>query len=314
MEITEELLKNITSLKGEDITKILEKIQETDPGKEFLQNYASANFEKEIKPRIAKIYGDFEKDWEQITGETKPEGIKTYDWFKDKAKELKSLKESGGDDKDEKIKSLESTVEKLKQEGGQGEFWKKTHDEAVQKFEQEKQSLQGKLEEMQSEQKRNQVKSFLESGLAKLDFSVPDEAVDALKQVHSQKALNNAEIKDGQVVLKDGDGNPLLNKQYKPMSAEEYWQEQLSSVIKKPNQGGGGAPAGNKGDIITTGEGDDAKKTLQLDKGKVTSKRDFQETAQKTLIENGVERGSKEWNELLDSAYQDYGVKELPIQ
>jgi hypothetical protein len=309
----EEVLKYVKENEG-DITAIITEIQKTSKGEEFLNDHANAHFEKEIKPRIAKIYGDFEDDWFEITGERKPEGVKTYDWFKDKAKELKGLKDDKGGDKDDKIKTLESTIEQLKKEGGQNDYWKKTHEEAVSKFEEKEKDYKSTIENLQTSQTENQVKSFLDSGLSKLEFSVPQEAVDALKQVHSTNILGNAKIIDGKVVLHDKDGNPMLNSHYKPMTAEDFWKDKLSSVIKKPNQGGGGAPAGNKGDIITTGEGDDAKKRLVLDKAQFNSKRDFTETAGKFLIEKGVERNSKEWNQLIDGAYQDYGVKDLPIQ
>lgn len=297
-----------------NITGALQDLQNTEKGKEFLTNHASAHFEREIKPRIAKVYGDIDNDVFEVIGERKPDDKKTYEWVKDKMKELKTLKESEGSDKDEKVKVLEKQIADLKAEGGTNDYWKKAHEEAVSKWEGERKGFQEKIESLNNDQKQNQVRSFLETGLSKLEFSVPQEAVDALKQVHSNSVLQTAKMIDGKVVLHDKDGNPILNSHYKPMTAEEFWKDKLSSVLKKPNTGGGNAPAGNKGDIITTGEGDDAKSKLVLDRSNFSTRRQFTEVTDKFLIEKGIERNSKEWTELKDSAYEEYEVSKLPIQ
>ncbi|HET8839741.1 MAG TPA: hypothetical protein VFM82_12195 [Flavobacteriaceae bacterium] len=305
----QEVLDFVKANQGE-IKPLLQNLQETEPGKEFLTDHANAHFEKEIKPRIAKVYSDIDNDVFEVIGERKPDDKKTYEFLKEKMRELKTLKESK---EPNKVKELEAQIEALKKEGGNSDYWKKTHEEAVSKWDTTKQEYETKLSNLENQQKQGQIRSFLDTGLSGLEFSVPQEAVDALKQVHSTSVMDSAKIIDGKVVLHDKDGNQMLNSHYKPMTAEDFWKDKLQSVIKKPNTGGGGAPAGNKGDIITTGEGENAKSKLVVNGG-FTTKRQFQDVAGKLLIEKGIERNSKEWNELMDGAYKDNEVSKMPIE
>ncbi|WP_440881416.1 hypothetical protein [Tenacibaculum sp. C7A-26P2] len=311
--ILQEVLDFISKDKGA-LTGVIAHIQTTDEGKELLTNHANAHFEQEIKPRIAKVYSDLDNDILGSLGESRPNDVKTYEFIKQKMSELKKLKESKGGDKEGKIKELEKQIETLKAEGGQNEYWKKTHNEAVSKWDTERSEFENQINTLKTEQLQSQVSGFLNSGLTGLEFSIPQEAVDAMKQLHSNSVIKNAKIVDGKVVLHNEDGNPMLNSQYKPMTAKEYWETKLASVIKKPEQGGGGAPAEKKGNIVTVGEGDKAKKKLVLDSSAFSTKLEFNKTAAKALTAQGIERNSADWNQLVDGAYAEYDVSKLPLQ
>lgn len=308
----QEVLDFISKDKGA-LTGVITHIQTTEQGKELLKNHANAHFEQEIKPRLAKVYNDLDSDILSSLGEGRPSDVKTYDFIKQKMSELKSLKASKGGDKEAKIKELETQIETLKVEGGQNEYWKKTHEESVSKWDTERETFQTQLTTLRGEQLQGQVSNFLNTGLAGLEFSVPQEAVDALKQVHSSTILKHAKIIEGKVVLHSEEGNPMLNAQYKPITAKEYWETKLASVIKKPEQGGGGAPAEKKGNIITVGEGDKAKKKLVLDRGSFSTRHEFNEEASKLLTAQGIEKESNDWNQLIATARDEYEVSKLSL-
>ena len=307
-------IKEVTDFLSTDkeaLTGVIAHIQTTDEGKELLTNHANAHFEQEIKPRLAKVYSDLDNDILTTLGEARPNEVKTYEFIKQKMGELKTLKAGKGSNT--KVKELEAQIETLKKEGGQSEYWKKTHEEAVSKWDTERTGFETKLTELQKEQLNTQVRSFLNSGLSGLEFSVPQEAVDALKQVHSNSIINHAKVIEGKVILHKEDGTPMLNDQYKPITPKEYWETKLASVIKKPAQGGGAAPTDNKGNIITVGEGDAATKKLALDRSEFSTRSEFYNKAAEVLTAQGVAKESEVWNKLIDGARKEYEVSKLSL-
>lgn len=310
MTTLQEVLDFISTDKGA-LTGVIAHIQTTDEGKELLTNHANAHFEQEIKPRLAKVYSDLDNDILTTLGEARPNEVKTYEFIKQKMSELKTLKADKGSNT--KIKELEDEIETLKKEGGQNEYWKKTHEEAVSKWDTEREGFETKLTALQKEQLNTQVKMFLDAGLSGLEFSVPQEAVDALQKMHSDSVINHAKVIDGKVVLHKEDGTPMLNDKYKPITPKEYWETKLASVIKKPAQGGGGAPVGNKGNIITVGEGGAATKKLTLDRTEFSTKTEFYDKAAEVLTAQGVAKESEEWNKLMDGAREEYEVSKLSL-
>ena len=112
------------------------------------------------------------------------------------------------------------------------------------------------------------------------------------------------------------DGTPWLNGEYKPITAQEIWEDKLGSIVQKEGQQqrGGNAPTGSKvGDIITVGEGDNATSKLVLDKNAFSTKYEFNQVVEKSLKAKGIPVGSKEGNALQDAAYAEYGVKDLEL-
>ena len=88
-------------------------------------------------------------------------------------------------------------------------------------------------------------------------------------------------------------------------------KETLKDILAVDKQPGGGAPPTGKGEVVIVGTGDSAKQKLVLDKSAFSTKVKFQEVAEKAMLDKGLTRGSKEWKEVMDEAYKEYGVSEL---
>ena len=192
--------------------------------------------------------------------------------------------------------------------------------QTFQEWQKEKTELTETIKNKEKEYFEAQVLADLNSGLSSLKIKegIPKEAVDAMIKVHREEILKNAKLVDGKVVYHKQDGSPLLNKEYKPVSAADIWSEKLGSLIDTDNhtQTKGGAASTNfeSGQIIKTGEGDNATQKLVLDKSKFSTKVEFQKLAESVLRKKGIPVGSKDYEDLLLTAYKEYEVDALELQ
>lgn len=295
----------------------------TEEGKEILDNYAKTEFEKNVKETIAKIHSDYDNDIFEILGERKQGDQKTYDFLKERLKELKELRGASKDDKDAKTKELQTKLKEAQDSGSINEHWKKLYDEALLKWEAREKELTETIAQKETDYHNTQVLSEITAAKAGMKFKdgIPEEAVTAMFKVNEDKILKNAKLVDGKVVFHKEDGTPWLNKEYKPVSAKEILSEVFGAMIDdgtgsggSGNAGGGAPPKLEAGKIVTTGEGDNAKKKLVLDKSTFSTKVEFNKQAEKALRNQGITADSPDYNKLLDDAYTEYGVSELDFQ
>lgn len=293
---------------------------ETDEGKEFMTNFFNAEFDKKIGDKVSEIHTSYDNDVFEVLGQRKKTDQKTYDFVKELAAELKELRASKGTGNDAKIKELEGKIKELTESGSVNEHWKKIYDEALQKWNASEQELNDKLAQNEQEFRSNQVKTEIKSALGsvKMKEGIPQEAVDAMVKLNEEKVVKHAKIIDGKVVFHKEDGTPWMNEQYKPITAGEIVKTLLGTLIDEGTgggQGGGGASTKIKpGEIVKTGEGDNATEKLVLDKASFSTKLEFNKVAEKALRSQGIAVGDKNYNKLLDEAYAEYGVSELELQ
>lgn len=293
---------------------------ETEAGKEILTNFAKAEVEKKIKENTAEIYTNIDNDLFEVLGVRKANDQKTYEFLKKIAGEYKELKGKAEKLNDnERIKELEAKIKKMQDEGSVNEHWKKIYDEAVSKWQTEKQTLSDQITAKEKEFLEAQIEADLKAGLGslKLKADIPKNVIDALIQVEKDKIVKGAKVIDGKVVYHQEDGTPRLNKEYKPITSNEIWSDTLGSLIEtnEPPKGGGGAnPKLPAGRVEKTGEGDNAKIKLVLDKGSFSTKVEFNNKADELLRKQGVAVGSKDYQEAIMDAYKEYEVDKLEMQ
>jgi len=288
----------------------------TEEGKEILNNFAIAEYDKKIKDKVSEIHTAYDNDIHEILGERKETNQKSYDFVKKLVGELKELRIKSPDDKDEKIKELNLKIKEFEDSGSHNEHWKNTYEEALKKWEEKEQELNDSIKTIKSEFSGNTVLSELNAAKAGLKFidSIPDEAINAMYEVEKNKILKNAKIENGKITYFNEDGSPAMNESYKPVSAQEILAKSLGVVLAVKESSGGGAPANIKfGEIHTEGEGDNAKSKLVLDKESFKSKTEFQEVAAKALKNQGVAMGDEKYDALLDGAYAEYEVEKLEM-
>ena len=314
------LRENPTVLKS-----VLEFVITTPEGKETLDNFAKIEAEKLIGAKTSEIYNGIDKDLADIMGSFKPGDQKTVEYIKQLATEYKKLKDNpaaGGDPKlQERITELEKSLDIAK-------TWETKYNQATAEWATKTEEYTKTIATLEGSSTENTVSTDIATGLAGLTFNpnIPESATTKLLNSTKAEVMKFAKVEevDGKkvVVYYKPDGTKWLNSLYKPITAKEIFADELKDVLKGDNSGGGAnkdnpkrpedIKKGEKSTITVIGEGDSAKKKIELDKTKYTNKISFVNHLQEELLANGVEKGSKDWKEIELTAFDDYGYKDLP--
>ncbi len=306
-------------LENEELRKgIISIIPEHEDGKTFLKNHGESYLSEKLNPKIAEIYNGIDNDIKTSLGLDKPQGVKTYDFLKEQLSEFKSLKDSGVilDDKQKKqFEDLKSENEKLKSESGKEGFWMDKHKELQTQTELERNEFLKKIKGFETSQNESIIRQELSKGREGLKFNpnIPEVAINSTIKALEDEIISNAKVVDGKVIYNQKDGNPWLdtNDLNKPINAQGIFATQMKDFIQSSATPGGKAPEGGNG-IVTVGKGESSRKEVHLNMADVKTRLDFENQFEKVALENGIERGSKEYNELKTGAYTENNVKELP--
>ena len=293
----------------------------TEKGQEVVTNKANAIYTERIGDEVKNIHGQYDSDIFEILGEKPGTGddgqrVKTYDFNKGLLTELKELRGKAETlNKDAEVQRLNARIEELKAGGG-GEHWKQTHNEAKAQWDTERQALNDKIQELQGAQLGSQVDNDINTALTGLKFNqdIPEAARQALINAQRTALKGGAKVEDGKVLYFDADGKMLQNAEYAPADAKHILQNALKDILLKDNnEPGGGAQRKLKGTIdVKKVDGKDDEKRLVLDPADFDSKAKFNQVATKALASLGISKTHKDYAKLLDGAYKEYNVKELP--
>lgn len=316
----EELLKLLNE-NPEILKGVITHILTLPEGKEVLENYAKQETPKIIEAAKADIFKGLDGKLATVLGAAKPEGTDFEAYLEKIGAELKTLKDNAGKTGDEtsraRIAQLEAEVQAFKTANWEGKYNSLVTDTAK-KLEE----YDTKYKTLETSQLEAMVSADLAGGFAKLAFNpnIPKEAIDAMAEKVKDTVLKSAKIVEGKVVYYNADGTPMNNETFKPISAEEIYRKNLSTVIAE-GKGGGKAPSnpgqstqqeeGKKGAISVVKEGDKELKKLVLDPKNFNTKLSFAQHAEEVLIGEGVERGSKDWNDMIQAARTEYGVESM---
>lgn len=291
---------------------------DTTEGKELLANYAKAEVNKAVKETTAEIYTNIDNDLFEVLGVRKKNDQKTYDFVKKITGEYKTLKEKAESlNNDDEIKRLKSEIKEMQEKGTVNEHFKKMYDEAVAKWEKEKNELTEQITTKEKEFFEAQVEADLRAGLGGMTFKdgIDQDVINTLVDAKKKKIVEGAKIVEGKVVYHKEDGTPLLNKEYKPITPKEIWSKELGTLIKDGSQSGGGAkPTIKEGKVIKTGEGDNATIKVVLDESSFSTKVEFNQRADEALRKQGIAVGTKEYENAILNAYKEYEVDKLELQ
>lgn len=296
--------------------QILENVPNITGGKEYLENANKAYFDANVGSYTSDIYNKLDNDIFEVTGLRKEANEKSYDFQKRVLADLKKKAEDTTGNTPEEVKTLKDKIKDLEDKVKNGEssgHWKKSYEEVVEELRKNKETHEQQLADLNSQILNNSVEVDITTGLGglKLNETLPEAVRNAYINQHKGDLIKNAKIVDGKPVYYDAEGKPLLDKQYKPASAEYLLKERLKDILAVDKVPGGGAPQGGKGEVITVGTGDSATKKLVLDKSTFSTRQEFLSVAEKALAEEGITRNDKQYNAMLDEAHKEYGVSEL---
>lgn len=313
IETNPELLKEL-------VPDLMPKILETDKGKEIITNRAESIYQEKITGEVSKIHSQYDSDMETILGE-KPSTLedgtkeKTYDKIKGLYTELKTLREQKESlSKDNAIKALNDQIEELKKNGG-GSHWEKTFNTEKEKWTTERNSLNERLKNAETQQTVFQKKTDIESALRGFKWreDVPESARKALINVAVDQMVKQSKIENGRVIYLDDNGAQINDVEYKAESAKGVLMRSLKDIIHNENRGGGGgAPTILNGSLEkSTIDGIEVQKLILNDK-LFSTKTEFLKVAEKALLESGIGRHDSEWDQIKNDAYKRYNVEKMP--
>lgn len=301
---------------AENANSILPKLEALAPVKSFFDNKAEAIYKSKINEEISKVHSKYDEDMFSILGEKPAEkdGVKTktYEHIKTLYSELKGLREQKDSlSKDSKVAELTAKIEELKK--NPDSEYKKMYDNVVASAQQKEKELTDKINEQNSIYLKSQKESLFSQAVSELKFD--NNTSEAIRKVvlesEKNRIFENSKIIDGKLVLVDDKGETLLDETYKPMSVQTYLSknEAVSAILLKDGPKGGGAKTViGKVNLVNNPDG---KQTKQLELSGFKSKLEFQEVAEKALIESGVLKTDPLFTKLKDEAYVRYEVSKL---
>lgn len=261
-----------------------------------LDDYKTTEIESALKARIAKVYGDLDADFKEVTGLTKPETEKTYAYWKKVIKDYKDKAESTD------VTGLRAEIDRLKTQGGQMEKVREL--EATLKLAMEKEAeYKTKISTLETTLKTKDIINQLEAGMHGFKFQqLAQPVLNTFIDSARAKLTKSAQIIDGTIVFIGTDGNPLINREtMKPYTPAEMLTLELDPIMDKGGNDYKGAGSVKKPEITKK----DGKVDINVAiPATVKSKKELTEH----LIASGLPFNSPEHN----MAYDKYSA-DLPI-
>jgi hypothetical protein len=280
----------------------IKKIQESDSDEwvirtaqedeDFKGNLIANEVESKIKTRIAEVYNTIDADVEQVLGEKKPNGVKTYDYIKEV---LSGLKSKAG-----RIEELEAQIASKSKPSEELERLKGELKSVRELYNTEKGQWETERGDLLSKHNQTLVRGQIESALAgfKLKKDVPESVLNAFKEVELNRLVGMAQLTENGVIFKDGEKTILNPTTAAPKSPQEILAERFKDVI----------------DVSVPKAGTGTKATFKRDGGKITGVEmilpdsvQSRDDLGKYLMEQGLARGSAEYT----AAYAEHS-KDLP--
>lgn len=281
--------------------------------------------EQVIGNRFREVYNKLDETIARETGISRNGDEKTYLYLERAAKALKGKADSA-DTLQVKVNELSATKAKLEkaiQDGTADEQTKKQLAQALKDLE----SVKGQYNTLKTEHDTLVTKHQAELmdirienelsqavGGIKFKAELPKQAVDTLllQTIQRVKGMNPEYIEDGQggkrLVFKDAQGAIVRNaeKQLEPITAGDLLTRELKAMGildegrkaagagTKPLEGGGGAAS-----VDVSG----AKTQVEAN-----------EIITQQLMQRGIVNGSKQFQEEMSKAWQEYNIKALPLK
>lgn len=240
MEQIIELLNN-----EEQRGAVLETIAQHEAGKQYLSNYAKIEAEKIIGQKIGELHGGYDRDFEEVTGVKKPEGVKSYTFWKDYVKEINEKAKSNNTDVLEQMKKENAELKSKMENNEQAKYFKDLYESTKTTYQKQLEEKETFINQFQTERQQMKIKGDLSSAISKLELN--SELPEDVKNTYVETVFNSLmkgakELEDGSIVYYDGDSIITNPKTASKATAEEILQARLKSILveKKVVTGGGG--------------------------------------------------------------------------
>ena len=280
---------------------IFETLAQNESGKQYLNTHAENYFEEKVKSRIGEIHGMYDRDFEEATGIKKPDGVKSYEFWKSQFSDLHSKAQSSDPTK---LAELQKANEELKSklEGDDSsKYFKDLYESTKSGSEKRIAELEEQIAGFKKDQVLNTIKSDLNNSLKGLAFdkNIKQSVLDTYIQNVTNSLVNNAKVlEDGSIAYYNAEQELITNNRtMEKAKAIDILKKSLADVLedKRVIEGGGEIgqgkttpkPSGNYSKAKTQGELIDLITENLMSDGMVKGSADFQTKMTKLFQEHG---------------------------
>ena len=289
--------------------QFIESFKGSESGQSLLNNHAENHWNDKIGTTIGELHQKYDNDFEEAFGRKRPDGVKTYSFFKEETERLKQLANASDPsvlaEKDRIISELNTKLEN----GSANDHFKSLYDSLQIDTETRIKELTGQIDGFKEKSRLGQIESTLTKALSGLTFNegLPKDLVDGHVSGLISSLTSNAKVmEDGTVTFYDGD-IPIRDKNLANMKAEQLLRTRLESVIAKKDATGGGVDPNkrdlnNPNPLMTSASISSAKTQSQL-----------MTAIESDLISKGLSKRSIEYRKQMDELFAQH-MKGLPIK
>lgn len=304
IEQLNEAFENNAELKNE----FLNNYRNSEEVRTLLNNHAKNYWDSKIGDEIGKVHGGYDQDFKEVLGVEKPQGVKSYTFWKE---QISKLKENANpellSEKDQQIVELKKAVE---QSSG-SEHFKSLYEKLQSDSETRIAELNEQLNQFENKFRTNKIESLINKSMNGFEFNseLPEDLRTSFVEGIVSKLIEGAKVMEDGTVTFYENNEPILNpKTLAKMEAGDILKTKLSSVLmKKENSAGGGVDPktvdpNNPNRFNTPATITTAKTQTQL----------F-EAISKELSSKGMRKGSKEYTGEFDKLFAE-NSEGLPLR
>ena len=297
IEQINEAFENNAELKGQ----FLENWRNSEDAQTLLNNHAQNFWDSKIGDEIGKVHGGYDQDFKEVLGVEKPQGVKSYTFWKE---QVQKLKESADPNliasKDSEIAELKASLE---QSAG-SEHFKGLYEKLQSDSENRIAELTAQLGEYENKFRTGKIESLINKAMGGFEFNtdLPEDVRTTFVDGIVSSLINNAKVmEDGTVTFYEGN-EPILNpKTLAKMDANEILKTKLASVLAKKESNGGGGVDPKKVDPNNPNR-------VNVSATITTAKTQTQlfDAISKELASKGMRKGSKEYQAEADKLFAEH--------
>jgi len=304
IEQINEAFENNAELKSE----FLNNYRNSEEVATLLNNHAKNYWDSKIGDEIGKVHGGYDQDFKEVLGVEKPQGVKSYTFWKEQVSKLKENANPGLlSEKEKQIEELQKAVE---QSAG-SEHFKSLYEKLQSDSETRIAELNEQLTGFENKFRNNKIESLINKSLSGFEFNadLPEDVRTSYVDGIVSKLIQGAKVMEDGTITFYENNEPILNpKTLAKMEAGDILKSKLASVLlKKESSAGGGVDPktvdpNNPNRLNTPATITTAKTQTQL----------F-EAISKELASKGMRKGSKDYTNEFDKLFAD-NSKGLPLK
>lgn len=306
-DLTIEQINEAFESNAELRSQFVDNWRNSEEGQTLLNNHAQNFWDSKIGDEIGALHGKYDNDFSEVLGIKKPDGVKSYTFWKEEVQKLKEGSNPGLlSEKDQKIQELQKALE----ESEGSEHFKSLYEKLQKDSELRIGELTQKISDYDNKFRLGKIESIVNKAMGGFEFNseLPEDVRNSFVDGVISQLISNAKVMEDETVTFYENESPILDpKTLAKMDAESILKSKLASVLakKNPTSGGGVDPSKidpnnpsrmNVSATITT-----AKTQTQL----------F-EAITKELASKGMKKGSKEYQAEADKLFAEHS-QGLPV-